>query len=79
MARIQIEDLGETAMSALQRRADQHGVSVESEARDILQNVAMRPQMKSTGWATRINARFAHLDMPEFEHLYSSVEMLATA
>jgi plasmid stability protein len=68
MAQILVRNIDDAVKSALQQRAARRGVSMEAEARDILQRALMPTKSQSAGWATRISARFASLDMPEIQN-----------
>ena len=71
MAQILVRNLDESVKDALQQRAARRGVSMEAEVRDILSRAVMSPKSRSVGWATRINARFAKLHLPERETVKS--------
>ncbi len=66
MAQIIVRNLDASIKSALQERAALRGTSMEAEVREILRHAVVPRRSKSAGWATRVNARFARLDMPEF-------------
>lgn len=72
MAQIIVRNLDESIKTALQERAALRGTSMEAEVREILQHAVVRAKSKSAGWATRINARFARLDVPEITPVISS-------
>ena len=67
MAQIVVRNLAEAVKSALQQRAARRGVSMEAEAREILQRALLRPSTARAGLGTRIRERFARVGGVELE------------
>lgn len=66
MANLTIRNFDDELKSLLRQQAARHGCSMEQEARDILRR-AVQVQPSSTGFAQRIQRRFAGLkadDLP---------------
>ncbi len=67
MAQILVRNLDEAVKSALQQRAARRGVSMEAEAREILQRALLRPSVARAGLGTRFRKRFARVGGVELE------------
>ena len=65
MATITVRGLDDDIRDKLRKRAADHGHSMEAEVRAILAAAVDRPPQYGLG--TRIAARFADLDMSDFE------------
>jgi len=69
MGQLVVRNLENSVKARLQRRAKQHGRSMEEEVRDILRNAANEPEVGSTGLGTEISSLFANAglesDIPE--------------
>ncbi|MDZ7961688.1 MAG: plasmid stability protein [Aulosira sp. DedQUE10] len=68
MNNITISNLDDDIKSRLQKRAEQHGRSLEEEAREILRIALTENHEKTLNIVTRIEQRFANLgdfELPE--------------
>jgi plasmid stability protein len=58
MAQLLVRNIEQSVKSRLQRRAKQHGRSMEEEVRDILRNAANESDPPSVGLGTQIASLF---------------------
>jgi antitoxin FitA len=58
MAQLLVRNIEQSVKSRLQRRAKQHGRSMEEEVRDILRNAANESDAPSVGLGTQIASLF---------------------
>ena len=69
MAQLVVRNLENAVKARLQRRAEQHGRSMEEEVRDILRSAAHEEEVPTTGLGSEIAALFAKTgltsDIPE--------------
>ena len=65
MAQILVRNLEDRLKGRLQRRAKQHGRSMEEEARDILRNALREEEASSAGLGTEIAALFRGAGLKE--------------
>lgn len=61
MANLTIRNIDDSVTIRLQRRATQHGRSMEDEARQILQQAVLTPIVEPEGLGSRIHHRFSAL------------------
>jgi plasmid stability protein len=54
MAQLLVRNIEQSVKARLQRRAKQHGHSMEEEVRDILRNAANEPEKATVGLGTQI-------------------------
>jgi antitoxin FitA len=70
MAQFVVRNLESSVKTRLQRRAKQHGRSMEEEVRDILRNAVREKPSSAAGLGTEIAALFSKIgpdsDIPEF-------------
>jgi antitoxin FitA len=70
MAQFVVRNLENSVKARLQRRAKQHGRSMEEEVRDILRNAVRENRTSTAGLGTEIAALFSEVgldsDIPEF-------------
>lgn len=70
MAQFVVRNLENAVKARLQRRAKQHGRSMEEEVRDILRNAVREKQTSTIGLGTEIAALFSEIgldsEIPEF-------------
>ena len=59
MAQLVVRNIEQSVKTRLQRRAKQHGRSMEEEVRDILRNAANDADQASVGLGTHIASLFA--------------------
>jgi antitoxin FitA len=59
MAQLLVRNIEQSVKARLQRRAKQHGRSMEEEVRDILRNAANEEDRHSVGLGTQIASMFA--------------------
>lgn len=64
VAQILIRNLDDDVKARLQARAEEHGQSMEAEAREILRN-ALHSSPEPKGLGTRMAARFAEIGLDE--------------
>ncbi len=67
MANLTIHNIDDSVTIRLQRRATQHGRSMEDEARQILQQAVLPPVVEPEGLGNRIHHRFAPLGGVELD------------
>ena len=65
MAQILVRNLDDDIKQRLKRRAAQHGISMEAEARLILANALKEKKSSSPGLGSKITARFAQAGLDE--------------
>jgi antitoxin FitA len=69
MGQLVVRNLENSVKTRLQRRAKQHGRSMEEEVRDILRNAVNEPGLPAAGLGTEISSLFAKAglesDIPE--------------
>jgi len=69
MGQLVVRNLESSVKTRLQRRAQQHGRSMEEEVRDILRNAVNEPGIPSPGLGSEISSLFAKAglesDIPE--------------
>lgn len=69
MGQLVVRNLESSVKTRLQRRAKQHGRSMEEEVREILRNAVNEPGFPSAGLGTEISSLFAKAglesDIPE--------------
>ena len=65
MAQILVRNLESQLKLRLQRRAKQHGRSMEEEAREILRNALRDSEVSASGLGTEIAALFAESGLEE--------------
>lgn len=69
MAQIIVRDIEDDVKERLQRRAAQHGCSMEAEVRDILRDAVKRDQQPSRGLGTEIAALFTGIGLKDGEEI----------
>ena len=69
MAQIIVRDIDEDVKERLQRRAAQHGRSMEAEVRDILRDAVNRNHQPNRGLGTEIAALFTGIGLKDDEHI----------
>lgn len=69
MAQIIVRDVDEDVKERLQRRAAQHGRSMEAEVRDILRDAVKREREPDRGLGTEIAALFAGIGLKDDEDI----------
>ena len=69
MAQLIVRDIENDVKESLQRRAKEHGHSMEAEVRDILRRAVSAPDKRSSPLGTRLIRRFSPigLDQPILE------------
>jgi plasmid stability protein len=67
MAQLLVRNLAEHVKLALQRRARQHGRSMEEEARRILEAAVETSERGDVGWASSIAAQFSAIGFTDEE------------
>lgn len=67
MAQLLVRNLDDDVKRRLQRRAREHGRSMEEEARRIIADAVGAPDANGYGWASRLSAEFADIGFTDEE------------